>query len=495
MLLNRGAKPHLTCSNSFTALHYATFFGHVEVVHLLTQEDESIRVNTASVKKITALHIATVVNSLALMALLDKSGADINLPANAEDYDANTALHWAVKLGHTQVVRFLLQSKDLAINALTHSQVTAVNLAIEAGLFLELAMLLADDRTSLNIPDTTGKLPVHLAVEKRNANMLWMILAHSHDAPFSNIDAQLDTLKDKEFFDHQIERMQTSLARTKSATREEYIFGTSRKRTAILINIRDFDQNNGRDLSQRKGSETDVLRLKETFQYLGFNIADFTDGEHQITAAKLRQKVFEFSRSQELEQHDAFAMVVMTHGMNNGVLLTTDGQIVKVNDILMYFTAEKCPGLAGKPKLFIIQACRGDDKEGEFAPLRVSQSESAIQTDSSPLGKADLVANWSDMLIAYSSVPQHVGFRHVTDGAVFIQKICQVFINEAHQSDVQELMNQVMEAMSSYKNKEFRQTCCIEYRGFWKKLFFPIKPEVKPKITKENLENSAETEL
>ena len=42
---------------------------------------------------------------------------------------------------------------------------------------------------------------------------------------------------------------------------------------------------------------------------------------------------------------------------------TKDNETVKIEDILDKFTADKCPSLANKPKVFIVQACRGALKD------------------------------------------------------------------------------------------------------------------------------------
>ena len=49
----------------------------------------------------------------------------------------------------------------------------------------------------------------------------------------------------------------------------------------------------------------------------------------------------------------------MSHG-EQGAVCGTDGHTLGVNEIQSYFYASKCPSLAGKPKMFIIQACQGN---------------------------------------------------------------------------------------------------------------------------------------
>lgn len=56
---------------------------------------------------------------------------------------------------------------------------------------------------------------------------------------------------------------------------------------------------------------------------------------------------------------DAFICLFMSHGREN-IIFGVDGAPVNIDkDILEPFDAKHCPALAGKPKLFFIQACQG----------------------------------------------------------------------------------------------------------------------------------------
>ncbi len=56
---------------------------------------------------------------------------------------------------------------------------------------------------------------------------------------------------------------------------------------------------------------------------------------------------------------DAFVMVIMSHGDESGNLLSSDEKLLSINnDIVAPFDGENWPIMIGKPKLFLIQACR-----------------------------------------------------------------------------------------------------------------------------------------
>ena len=59
------------------------------------------------------------------------------------------------------------------------------------------------------------------------------------------------------------------------------------------------------------------------------------------------------------DPYDAFVFVIMSHGCCNEYIRTVDGYHLHINrDIAYEFDGEYCPGLRGKPKIFIVQACR-----------------------------------------------------------------------------------------------------------------------------------------
>jgi len=64
-------------------------------------------------------------------------------------------------------------------------------------------------------------------------------------------------------------------------------------------------------------------------------------------------------------------LVILSHGQD-GYIETTDGRKVNLEAIFEQFNNQYCPNLKGKPKFFIIQACRGDSID------KVSQLEQVI---------------------------------------------------------------------------------------------------------------------
>lgn len=93
-------------------------------------------------------------------------------------------------------------------------------------------------------------------------------------------------------------------------------------------------------------------------------------------------------------ESDCFLMAVLSHG-ELGILYARDTPY-KPECLWSPFTADKCPTLAGKPKMFFIQACQGDKLDGGVTMCR---------TETDGQNNSYRIPTQADFLIAYSTVP------------------------------------------------------------------------------------------
>ena len=74
-----------------------------------------------------------------------------------------------------------------------------------------------------------------------------------------------------------------------------------------------------------------------------------------------------FAQFEPLAQVDSLAVLILSHGGRDGTIFGCDGSAtggsvrsyITDEEIRDIFSAKNCPRMAHKPKLFIIQACRG----------------------------------------------------------------------------------------------------------------------------------------
>lgn len=88
-----------------------------------------------------------------------------------------------------------------------------------------------------------------------------------------------------------------------------------------------------------------------------------------------------------------------------------DGK-TSLDELLLPFKKYIHPSLIGKPKVFLIQACRGDKLEnGLLLPGSVESDDSSAQR----------IPAEADFLYAYSTVPGYYSWRNASRGSWFVE--------------------------------------------------------------------------
>ena len=182
----------------------------------------------------------------------------------------------------------------------------------------------------------------------------------------------------------------------------------------------------------RTGAEEDERNLKQLFKDLFFKVVVERDlTKHQM------EDVAEKYGAKDHSAFDSFVMIVMSHGGDRDCILGVNGRETSVKNLMVEFQERKCPSLKEKPKVFIIQTCRGSlvkvCKRSTFpagnAILQAGASTS-IQADHEPC-----VASRSsestlprrvfprefDFVLAFATVPGYVSYRSEEHGAFFLQ--------------------------------------------------------------------------
>ena len=95
--------------------------------------------------------------------------------------------------------------------------------------------------------------------------------------------------------------------------------------------------------------------------------------------------------------HDCLMIAILSHGDTN--IMYAKDYSYKPDLLWMSFTADKVPTLAGKPKIFFVQACQGNQLDEGTKLVKVNRTE----VDSSP--QSYRIPNHADFLIVYSTFP------------------------------------------------------------------------------------------
>ncbi|OWA50143.1 putative Caspase-3 [Hypsibius exemplaris] len=217
---------------------------------------------------------------------------------------------------------------------------------------------------------------------------------------------------------------------------DEYPMTYPRRGHAVIFNNYWFAEHSLRD-----GTDTDVVNLQRTLGMLGFKVTVHKD----LTAPEMEVKMKELARDDH-SNADCFFAVFLSHGAEGGIF----GKIgFSRYDALTgdFHRGDICKTLVGKPKIFIIQACRGNESEEAVAvsPPPPDDGYGEIETD------GPTVAAGSDILYAFASGSGSAAFRSPEHGSWFIQTLCQYMCDYADSSsmDFQRILTKVSQQVST----------------------------------------------
>lgn len=86
-----------------------------------------------------------------------------------------------------------------------------------------------------------------------------------------------------------------------------------------------------------------------------------------LFSQEMKDDLIAFSKNPKLKETDSVLVVIMSHGKLGAVLGVNwkaddeNPDEFLIGNIYKYLASEKCPALLNKPKIIIIQACRGGD--------------------------------------------------------------------------------------------------------------------------------------
>jgi len=217
---------------------------------------------------------------------------------------------------------------------------------------------------------------------------------------------------------------------------------------AVIINNTMFfanDDSTNLSLSNRSGSEVDEHNLHTTWSYLRYHVIILRN----LTASELLRELMQISLASH-DNFDSFVCCILSHGYLDGVY-GTDSQPVKMRDIASLFTGNFCPSLANKPKLFFIQACRGEEED-------VGCALQSDDKDSTEDKFRHSLPSEADFLYGYATPPGNISWRSPQYGSWYISKLCEVLVDFAPQEDLLSILTIVNERVSkAYTTQGYKQ--------------------------------------
>ncbi|CAG2108883.1 unnamed protein product [Medioppia subpectinata] len=215
---------------------------------------------------------------------------------------------------------------------------------------------------------------------------------------------------------------------------------------------------------QRAGSEAETKRMTDVFTQLHFNV----EVRENQTKDEMEAALKDFSKRFELSKHDAFILMVLSHG-HSGYVVAADGVSLHFNDIIKRFNNENSPHLINKPKLFFFNCCRGDTHD--LGPKFVLDDFEDAVSDARSFDTRSVPLN-GDMMICYSTIDGYVSWRNENTGSWFGTALCQSLAKQSHSYELHAILTTTSHLVNNKSTSDGeKQVMEHSYRG-WKKLFY-----------------------
>ncbi|XP_006153097.1 caspase-8 isoform X1 [Tupaia chinensis] len=199
-------------------------------------------------------------------------------------------------------------------------------------------------------------------------------------------------------------------------------------------------------IKDRNGTDVDAEALDKTFSELHFEIVHYKD-----CTAKNICDILKFYQRKNHNSKDCFVCCILSHG-DKGIVYGTDGQEASIYELTSYFTGSKCPSLAGKPKVFFIQACQGDNYHKGVPYETDSEEREAYLEMDSP--ERRYIPDEADFLLGMATVNNCVSYRSTVEGSWYIQSLCQSLRERCPRGD--DILTILTEVNYDVSNKDDR---------------------------------------
>ena len=189
------------------------------------------------------------------------------------------------------------------------------------------------------------------------------------------------------------ELLETSIA--PQVTQQNAISGAFRYQSApcagraLILSV-----HNGREQGAK---EEEREKAAKALEMMGYEVTTIVDPTKETCLAEVRKL-----RDASWGRYASSVVAVMAHGNASGgvtYVAAADDKKVSMASLYGMLSSDNCPGLADKPKIWIVQACRNGGDE-------------TVQTDMAGHAPAILGAE-HDNLITYATSPGHSAYRGV----------------------------------------------------------------------------------
>ncbi|OCT69762.1 caspase-2 [Xenopus laevis] len=195
------------------------------------------------------------------------------------------------------------------------------------------------------------------------------------------------------------------------------------------------------DLDYRYGGEVDFTSLQKLFSSLGFQV----EVRCNLNAQNMMSELHAFSALPVHSALDSCVVAILSHGLD-GAVYGTDGKLVQLQDIFTALDNAHCLQLQNKPKMFFIQACRGEEADRGVDQQDGREQSASPGCEQSDAGREDIkfrLPTQSDMICAYACLKGTVSLRNTKRGSWFVQDLVSVFSQYSKDTHVADMLVKV----------------------------------------------------
>ena len=235
----------------------------------------------------------------------------------------------------------------------------------------------------------------------------------------------------------------------------QYDMGHKRRGKCVVVNIRKYENDTE---NERTWSVKDVENVTKTFENFGFEVDVYMD-----LKAKYIVNLMALMSVLDHTDADCFVCVVMAHGTED-CIIASDNMGVPIDYIMD--PIKHCKSLYGKPKLFFIQACRGDSAMKSSQPKQeIKKIDNQVTDDPGlvyiprptfsasaqrPHSSSKQMDAESDLLKFFSSLSGHKSYGTVETGTFFITTLCEVLNEHAKKYSLGQMIPMIIDLVKKY---------------------------------------------
>ena len=211
-------------------------------------------------------------------------------------------------------------------------------------------------------------------------------------------------------------------------------------------------------LAKLTGTQRDGQSLCEAFTRLKFDVL----WKRNVNQFLLMQIIYGLSRLKyhKVKHYRCIILIFAGHGCEGDCLWTQDGKKVHItSQVVTPLLPKQAMEIGAIPKIFLIDACRGDKKTQTVVVPRSSSSPKPVE-EVQPRGGSLCemrVPEEGNFMIAYSTLPQHKAYEDPEKGGVWLSTLAKLLTEGKSLNSLECLLTDVNEEIIGNNPREFQQ--------------------------------------